>query len=489
MRKDIRHFECQETMGKSCCAIGCANRYQKGSGISFYRFPKDPERRTRWIAAVDRKNWKPNEYTWLCSAHFISGSKSDDPLSPDFVPTLFSHLKSPVKRKAERDLVKYERRREVKRRRLECSVRDEAAAALLQLGDDTSGVDTGMEEASHQLQLSCSTMTDLSSEQIVRLQTECQLLRDENCCLKASSGCLLTEESLKHDDAKVKFYTGLPFFKTLMAVFTYISAHVVSGPRSSITKFQQFIMVLMKLRLNLTNQDIAYRFGIHQSSVSRNFRKWIDVMYIRLKPLIKWPEREDLLKTMPMDFKHTFQKCVIIIDCFEVFCERPTSLMARAQTWSNYKQHNTVKFLIGIAPQGVVSFISKGWGGRVSDVHLTENCGLLHHLLPGDLVLADRGFNIQESVSMYCAEVKIPPFTRGKKQLSKFEVDSSRQLSRVRIHVERVIGVIRQKYTILESRLPINMIMCHEEDYSVIDKIVTVCCALCNCCDTVVSLE
>lgn len=105
------------------------------------------------------------------------------------------------------------------------------------------------------------------------------------------------------------------------------------------------------------------------------------------------------------------------------------------------------------------------------------------------IVLADRGFNIQESVSMYCAEVKIPPFTRGKKQLSKFEVDSSRQLSRVRIHVERVIGVIRQKYTILESRLPINMIMCHKEDYSVIDKIVTVCCALCNCCDTVVSLE
>ena len=217
----------------------------------------------------------------------------------------------------------------------------------------------------------------------------------------------------------LKLNTGLPFFKTLIVVFTYISAHVVSGPRSSITKFQQFIMVLMKLRLNLPNQDIAYRFGIHQSSVSRNFRKWIDVMYIRLKPLIKWPEREDLLKTMPLDFKNTFQKCVIIIDCCEVFCERPTSLMVRPQTWSNYKQHNTVKFLIGIVPQGVVSFISKGMGGRVSDVHLTENCGLLHHLLPGDLVLADRGFTIQESVSMYCTEVKIPPFTHGKKQRSK----------------------------------------------------------------------
>ncbi len=63
--------------------------------------------------------------------------------------------------------------------------------------------------------------------------------------------------------------------------------------------------------------------------------------------------------------------------------EHPTSLKARAQTWSNYKHHNTVKFLIGIAPQGVVTFISKGWGGRVSNVHLTENSGLLDKLSPG----------------------------------------------------------------------------------------------------------
>ena len=332
----------------------------------------------------------PNEYSWLCSAHFVTGAKSDDPLSPDFVPTLFSHVESPIKRKAKRDLVRYERSREVKTRRIECSLREEAATALLQLRCDSLDVDVGIEETSDETQPSCSTMTEISGEQIVNLQTECQLLREENCRLKVSSGGWLNEESLKDDNIKVKFYTGLPSFNILMTVFSYISAHVINGPRPSLTKFQQFLMVLVKLRLNLATQDIAYRFGVHQSSVSRNIRKWMDVMYIRLKPLIKWPEREELLKTMPMDFKKNFKKCVIIIDCFEVFCKRPTTLIARTQTWSNYKQHNTVKFLIGIAPQGVVSFTSKGWGGRVSDVHLTENCGLLQNLLPGDLVLADK---------------------------------------------------------------------------------------------------
>jgi len=126
----------------------------------------------------------------------------------------------------------------------------------------------------------------------------------------------------------------------------------------------------------------------------------------------------------------------------------------------------------------------------VSDVHLTEYSGLLKNLLPGDVILADRGFMIQDSAGMYCAEVKIPAFTRGKKQLRKMEVDTTRQLAHVRIHVERVIGVVRQKSTILQSTLPISLIMCDKDkNISTINKIVTICCALCNHCESVVSFN
>ena len=65
-------------------------------------------------------------------------------------------------------------------------------------------------------------------------------------------------------------------------------------------------MTLMKLRLNLFDQDIGYRFGVSQSTVSKNFRKWINACYIRLRPLIKWPRREQLSKTMPEEFKRGF---------------------------------------------------------------------------------------------------------------------------------------------------------------------------------------
>lgn len=52
----------------------------------------------------------------------------------------------------------------------------------------------------------------------------------------------------------------------------------------------------------------------------------------------------------------------------------------------------------------------------------------MNHLQPGDQILADRGFTVQDSMGLYCAEVT---FTKGKKQLSRLESDTARQLSHV----------------------------------------------------------
>ena len=111
---------------------------------------------------------------------------------------------------------------------------------------------------------------------------------------------------------------------------------------------------------NLPGRDLAYRFSIHESTVSRIFARVLGVLFDSLKPLIIWPERDVLRKTMPMVFRTHYPKCVVIIDCFEIFIDRPTNLLAQAQTFSSYMHHHTVKYLIGVTPQRTVSFISDG---------------------------------------------------------------------------------------------------------------------------------
>ena len=320
-------------------------------------------------------------------------------------------------------------------------------------------------------------------------QTELSLIDIEileNCATSKPIEESISRESFEKDADKLKFYTGLPAITVFMAVLNLISPGLVL--RSNLTKFQQLLLTLMRLRLNLSVQDLGYRFGIHDSTVSRVFQSCIQTMYSSMDFLVYWPEREQLKLTLPMSFRQKFSSCAVIIDCFEVFIDRPSDLLARAQTWSSYKHHNTAKYLIGITPQGTVSFISKGWGGRTSDKFITEHCAFLKNLLPGDLVLADRGFDIQDSCGLYCARLQIPSYTKGKPQLSPVEIETTRSIANVRIHVERVIGCVRQKYTILgHGIVPIDYLKSTDGAPCLLDKIAFVSCALTNCCKSVVS--
>ena len=99
--------------------------------------------------------------------------------------------------------------------------------------------------------------------------------------------------------------------------------------------------------------------------------------------------------------------------------------------------------------------------------------GFLKFLQHGDLILADHGFNIAETPATHGAFLKIPHFTKGKSQMSGKEIDNSRKISNVRIHVERVICRIR-KFRILQSTITILQVHLLDNVTSVIAALVNI---------------
>ena len=140
----------------------------------------------------------------------------------------------------------------------------------------------------------------------------------------------------------------------------------------------------------------------------------------------------------PTCFHNRYPTTRVVIDATEVFIEKPKNPDAQAATWSTYKNPNTSKFLIGITPNGVPSYISDVYGGRISDKELLKRSGLCSLQGEGDSIMADRGFLIEDLLPKNVS-LNMPPFLKEREQLEPIEIVETRRIASVRIHVERAI--------------------------------------------------
>ena len=220
----------------------------------------------------------------------------------------------------------------------------------------------------------------------------------------------------------------------------------------------QLFLTLVKLRLNLKLKDLSVRFQLSMAQASRYITTWICFLYHHFKEIDWLPSVQQVWATLPSGFKEKYPTTFAIIDGSEVFIETPSDLRMQSSTWSQYKHHNTVKFLVGCTPNGAVCFISPVFVGSISDVELTKLSGLLEKLedKPGISIMADRGFTIKDLLAKLNIELNIPPFLNEQKQLSASDVQEGRKIASLCIHVERAISRIKT-YTILKGTIPISL--------------------------------
>lgn len=412
----------------------------------------------------------------VCSLHFLSGAPANymDVTNPDWAPS--RHLGHEVSCKPNEERFRRSQNRKIAERR-----------PLAEVDVFINGIEN---EDPQNLVPEQENMHEAEDREVVanaNSSVSCQTTLDSfRITSLMSKPAPFSEEHLSNDK-KCRFYTGVPSFSVLKVLFEFVSPHIKKNynhGKVTITKFQEFSCTLVRLRLGLLEEDIADRLGVTQPCVSKILDLWIPVMAQCFVNFIVWPDRETLQKTMPECFISAFGRNVaVVIDCFEVKSANPSGLLAKAQSFSHYKKNPTVKFLIGITPQGTVSYISPAWGGRTSDKFITEHSkDFLDKLLPGDVILADRGFDIGAVVGEVQARVITPAYMHARAQLSSDDVESSRRIANVRIHVERLIGLVRRKFRILEQKLDFSFLQRARtsSDAARIDDVVIICCALSN---------
>ena len=117
----------------------------------------------------------------------------------------------------------------------------------------------------------------------------------------------------------------------------------------------------------------------------------------------------------------------MVIDCTDLEIAAPGLMGDQKLTYSRYRGMNSFKTLIGVAPNAVITHVSKLFPGSTSDKAIVQKSG--------DLILADKGFLIGDTVSP-CVSVNIPTFLyKGK--FNESEIKLTKTIARCRIHVER----------------------------------------------------
>ena len=243
----------------------------------------------------------------------------------------------------------------------------------------------------------------------------------------------------------------------------------------------EILLVMMKLCMGLSDIDLGERFNLSQSTVSGILITWINYLYIVLGSLKIWPTCEISFKNAPRDVNEKYRNNIIIIDATENNIQVPRSLQKQSETYSNYKGRTTLKCLIGVDPRGGVMFVSQLYGGSISNKKIVRRSGSLEilkqklqssEILPGDTIMADKGFDIDEELKELGLCLNIPPYLKEKNCFSESDVIRTQTIAMQRIHVERAISKIK-RFRILHSVIPIALM-------GTINQIWTVICLLSN---------
>ena len=227
------------------------------------------------------------------------------------------------------------------------------------------------------------------------------------------------------------------------------------SPSRRMALIDEFLIYSMRVAVGMKEQLIADMFEVSVATVSRVTITWANYLFLMLGSLPLWVRMEKVKSVMPAKFKLHCPNVRVILDCTEVAVATASSLTLQSEMFSHYKNRTTLKGLIGVAPNGLVMFVSPLYTGSISDKEITKISGILPLLEPGNEVMADKGFLIEDLLSDVGAKLIIPPFKHSA-QFTREETEKTQAIARLRIVVERVIARVKSHH-IWDSPVPLTL--------------------------------
>jgi len=248
--------------------------------------------------------------------------------------------------------------------------------------------------------------------------------------------------TLIQDSSKLFTFTGLNSFETLDNIVLCVEKIMPDSAKFLLPVRLRVGLCLTKLKLNMSYAALSVLFGVSDDTCSHYFRHTVQVLAQVLKGLVYFPSKEEIMNNMPKCFRK-YIHTRIVLDCAEVPVEKPKCLRERILTYSSYKGRHTLKFLVGVSPSGMVTFLSTMFGGRASDKKIVSESKVLDKCEYNDGVMVDKGFKIDEECLLRNLRLIRPPFVRQQKPLTKAEALQCVDIAAARVHVERAIKQLR----------------------------------------------
>jgi hypothetical protein len=207
----------------------------------------------------------------------------------------------------------------------------------------------------------------------------------------------------------------------------------------------QVVITLTKLRRNDPYQIMPITWGLCHVTIQKIVTGMIKILhgllYERVVKSYGVPTLNENLRFLPASFEED-QSVRLILDCFDLKIGKPENPEIARQTYSPYRAMNSFKFLLGISPTGLISFVSEAFGGRASDDDICDLSDVWRIFEEGDSVYVDKGFRGSNAPSHI--NITAPTFrNKNVHQLNLCQVKSSRSIAKLRSHVERAVRRIK----------------------------------------------